>query len=198
VQVDPYQAPPISGSKPSSGKVSQAAPEPTPLETLADASPQSAPPQAAPSQPTKQAAPSALPSKAADQPASEAAQPQPAPQPTQSESVARSAATETSADELAVSIPPSPQASAAADAASADLKTLEEQIAANPPSGIASPPTAANRASAAGAEFMPPREYLGQTFDLFGDQNAAPQPMHQSPESIRRRARSKSLHYGHQ
>jgi hypothetical protein len=88
VQVEPYQAPPISGSKLSSGKVSEAAPQPTPLETLADPSPQSAPPQAAPSQATKQATPSAPPSKAADQPASQAAQPRAAPQPPQSESVA--------------------------------------------------------------------------------------------------------------
>jgi hypothetical protein len=45
---------------------------------------------------------------------------------------------------------------------------------------------------------MPPSEYLGQTFDLFGDQNAAPQPTRRSPESIRRRAHSTSRHYGHQ
>ena len=53
VQIEPYQAPPISGSKPSSGegersrRCSQLR-----LQTLADAAPQSAPPQAAPSQAT--------------------------------------------------------------------------------------------------------------------------------------------------
>src|SRR5271170_2408287 len=54
VQVEPDKAPPISSSKPSSAHVSEAAPPPAPLETLADASPQSALPQAAPSQVTKQ------------------------------------------------------------------------------------------------------------------------------------------------
>src|ERR1700691_2742263 len=133
VQVEPNQAPSVSDSKPSSAHVSEAAPQPAPLETPVNASRQSAPPQA-----TKQATPSAPLSKATDRPASQTAQPQAAPQPPQSESVGQSAAPETSADELAVAIPPSPQASAAADAASADLKTLEEQIAANPPSGAAS------------------------------------------------------------
>jgi multidrug resistance efflux pump len=199
VQVEPYQAPPISGSKLSSGKVSEAAPQPTPLETLADPSPQSAPPQAAPSQATKQATPSAPPSKAADQPASQAAQPRAAPQPPQSESVAQSAAPETSADELAVSIPPSPQASAAANAASADLKTLEEQIAANPPSGAASSPTADNRGNGATADAMGPGEYLGQTVDLYDGESIEPAPVHRSPESLHRRARPRWRHgWGHQ
>jgi multidrug resistance efflux pump len=194
VQVEPYQAPPISVSKLSSGKVSQAAPQPTPLETLADPSPQSAPPQAAPSHAAKQATPSALPSKAADQPASEAAQPQP-PQP---EGVAQSAAPETSSDELAVAIPPSPQASAAANAASADLKTLEEQIAANPPSGAASS-TAGNRGNGASADAMGPGEYLGQTVDLYDGQSILPAPVHRSPESLHRRARPRWRHgWGHQ
>ena len=193
VQVEPYQAPPISGSKLSSGKVSQAAPQPTPLETLADPSPQSAPPQA-----TKQATPSAPLSKATDQPASQTAQPQAAPQPPQSESVAQSSAPETSADELAVSIPPSPQASAAADAASADLKTLEEQIAANPPSGAASP-TAGNRGNGASADAMGPGEYLGQTVDLYDGQTIIPGTAHRSPDSLHRRARPRWRHgWGHQ
>jgi len=203
VQVEPDQAPPISGSKLSSGKVSQAAPQPSPLETLPDPSPQAAPPQAAPpqaapSQATKRATPSAPPSKAAGQPAPEAAQPQPALRPTQSESVARSAAPETSADELAVSIPPSPQASAAADAASADLKTLEEQIAANPPSG-ASSPTAGNRGNGASADAMGPGEYLGQTADLYDGQTIIPAPAYRSLDSLHRRARPRWRHgWGHQ
>jgi multidrug resistance efflux pump len=197
VQVEPYQAPPISGSKLSSGKVSQAAPQPAPLETLADPSPQSGPPQGAP-QATKQATPSAPLSKATDQPASQTAQPQAAPQPPQSESVAQSAAPETSADELAVSIPPSPQASAAADAASADLKTLEEQIAANPPSGAASS-TAGNRGNGASADAMGPGEYLGQTVDLYDGQTIIPGTAHRSPDSLHRRARPRWRHgWGHQ
>ena len=48
--------------------------------------------------------------------------------------------------------PALPRGVSAAAAASADLKTLEEQIAANPPSGAASPPTAANRGSEASAD----------------------------------------------
>jgi hypothetical protein len=99
------------------------------------------------------------------------------------------------ADQLPVSAAPSAQASAAAAAASADLKTLEEQIAANPPSGSPSPPTPAKDASAAGSEFMPPSEYLGQTIDLFGDHSATPEPKHRSPASIRRRARPTPRRY---
>jgi multidrug resistance efflux pump len=199
VQVEPYQASPISGSKPSSGEVSQAAPQATPLAAPADPSPQSAPPQVAPSQATKPATPSAPRSKTADQPASQSAPPQAAPQPPQSESVAQAAAPETSADELAVSIPPSPQASAAADAASADLKTLEEQIAANPPSGAATPTTAPNGRSQASADSMASGEYLGQTVDLYDGQSLEPAPVHRSPESLHRRARPRWQHgYGHQ
>jgi multidrug resistance efflux pump len=184
VQVEPGQAPPSSGSKLSSGKVSQAAPQPTPLETLADPSPQLAPPQAAPSQATKQATPSAPPSKAADQPASQAAQPQAAPQP---ESIARSAAPETSADELAVAIPPSPEATAAADAAAADLKTLQQQITANPPSGAASQAA------------MPSSEYLGQNYDLYDGQTIQPAPVHRPVDSLHRRARPRWRHgWGHE
>ena len=60
------------------------------------------------------------------------------------------------------STPPSPQASAAADAAAADLKKLQQQIAAFPPSGAGS-------AKSDGG--MPSSEYLGQTYDLFGGQS---------------------------
>jgi multidrug resistance efflux pump len=198
VQVEPNQAPSVSGSKPFSANVSEAAPRPAPLETRLDASRQSAPPQAAPSHVTQQATPSAPPSKAAGQPASQAAQPQAAPQPAQS-SFAQSAAPETSADELAVSIPPSPQASAAADAASADLKTLEEQIAANPPSGAGSSPTAGNRGNGASADAMGPSEYLGQTVDLYDGQTIIPAPAHRSVDSLHRRARPRWRHgWGHQ
>ena len=193
VQVEPYAAPPVSGSKSSSAPASEAPPRPAPPETRLDA-----PPQAAPSHVTQQATPSAPPSKAAGQPASQAAQPQAVPQPTQS-SVAQSAAPETSADELAVSIPPSPQASAAADAASADLKTLEEQIAANPPSGATSSPTAGNRGNGASADAMGSGEYLGQTVDLYDGQTIIPAPAQRSLDSLHRRARPRWRHgWGHQ
>ena len=182
VQVEPYQAPPSSGSKLSSGKLSDAEVQQALLQTLADAPSQSAPPQTAPSQAPIAATPPAPPSKAADQPASQAAHPQAAPQPPQPESVARLAAPETSADELAVAIPPSPEATAAADAAAADLKTLQQQIAANPPSGAGSQAA------------MPSSEYLGQNYDLFGGQSATPAPRPRSPDTIRRRARSRWRH----
>jgi multidrug resistance efflux pump len=189
VQVEPNKAPPISSSKPSSANVSGAAPQPDSQETLAEASPQATTSQSPPSQAAKQATPPGPPAQAADQPASQAAQPQAAPQPSQSESVAQSSAPETSADELPVYAPPSPQASAAAVAANSDLKTLEEQIAANPPSGAASPPTAANRGSGTSADMMSSNEYLGQTYDLEGNQSASPAPKPRSPETIRRRSR---------
>jgi hypothetical protein len=98
------------------------------------------------------------------------------------------------ANELAVTIPPSPQASAAADAASADLKTLEEQIAANPPSGAASAPAPGDHRKDANADLMAPSEYLGQTFDLEGGQSVTPNPRPRSPETIRRRAHSRWRH----
>jgi multidrug resistance efflux pump len=186
VQVEPYKAPPISGSKTSSGAVSEADVQPASFQTLADASRQSAS-QAAPSQAPAAATPPAQP---AAQLATQAAQPQMTAQAPQSESVAQSAAPETSADELAVSAPPTPQASAAADAAAADLKTLEQQIAANPPSGAAST-TAANRGSGTSADMMSSNEYLGQTYDLEGGQSATPAPKSRSPDSIRRRAHSR-------
>ena len=170
--------------------MSEAKPQPAPLKTLCAASPQAAAPRSAPSQAPIAAPPPAPPAQAASQPASQAAQPQAAAQAaspaTQQQDASQSPAS--AADQLPVSAPPSAQASAAAAAAAADLKTLQEQIAANPPSGSASPPTAANRGSAASTDFMPPSQYLGQTFDLFGDQSASPQPTHQSPASIRRRA----------
>jgi multidrug resistance efflux pump len=185
VQVEPDQAPPISGSKLSSGKVSQAAPEPAPLETLAEASPQAAPSQAA-----KQATPPGPPAQVSSQPASQASQPQ---------SVALSEASGSGSSELPVSIPPSPEATAAAEAAAADLKTLQQQIAANPPSGAASSPTAGNRGNGASADAMGPGEYLGQTVDLYDGQTIIPAPAHRSSDSLHRRARPRWRHgWGHQ
>jgi hypothetical protein len=199
VQVEPNKAPPISSPKPSSANVSGATPQPGSQEILAEASPQATTSPSPPSQAAKQATPPAPPAQAAGQPASQAAQPQAVQEPPQSESVAQSAAPETSADELAVSIPPSPQASAAASAASADLKTLEEQIAANPPSGAASSPTAGNRGNGASEAAMGPGEYLGQTVDLYDGESILPAPAHRSPESLHRRARPRWQHgYGHQ
>jgi len=199
VQVEPYKAPAISGPKASSAEVSQAAPQPAPLETPAPPSLQSAPPPTAPSQAAKPAAPLAPHSETVAQPAPQAASPQAAPQPPQSQSAAQSAPPGSRADELEVSIPPSLQALAAAHAASADLRTLEEQITANPPSGPASPPAAANRRSGASADSMASSEYLGQTVDLYDGQTVLPAPALRPPETLRRRARPRWRHgYGHQ
>ena len=197
VEIEPYQASAL-GPAPASGKVSQAKPEAT-ASLIAD----DAPPQPAAAQTMSRAPASAsTPSQAASQPTPHALQPQAAAQasrnpPPQPQSVAQSEAPETSADELAVSAPPSADASAAAAAASADLKTLEEQIAANPPSGAASSPTAANRGSETSADLMAPSQYLGQTFDIEGD-SATPEPSRRSHDSIRRRAHSRWRHYSGQ
>jgi multidrug resistance efflux pump len=186
VQVEPDKAPPVSTSKPSSAKVSGAAPQPASLEILAEASPQAA-------------APPAPPAQAASQPASQAAQSQAAAQAPQPQSAAQSETSGSGTSELPLYAPPSPEASAAAVAADADLKTLEEQIAANPPSGAASPPTAANRGSGTSADMMSSNEYLGQTVDLYDGQSILPAPVHRSPESLHRRARPRWQHgYGHQ
>ena len=184
VHVELYKAPPISGSKPSHANVSEAKPEPAPLKTLAATSPQTATPRSAPTQAPIAASPPAPPAQAASQLASQAAQPPAAPQAaspaTRQQDASQSPAS--AADQLPVSAPPSAQASAAAAAAAADLKTLEEQIAANPPSGSASPPGATNRPSDTSADMMPPSEYLGRTIDLFGDQGAVPEQKGRSPE----------------
>jgi multidrug resistance efflux pump len=168
VQIEPYKAPPISGSKSSSGEVSQAEVQPASFQTPTDAAPQAAAPHAA-----AQAAPPA----------------------TQQQDASQLPAPASAANQLPGSAPPTPQASAAAAAASADLKTLEQQITANPPSGTA-PPTAGNRGSGASADATGPSKYLGQTFDLFGDHSATPAPKPRSPEPIRRRAHSRWRHYG--
>jgi multidrug resistance efflux pump len=188
VQIEPYKAPPPApNAKPASAEVSQAPPAAAPPQTAAPAAPQAVPPQTPAHAPAPPQAGSQQPPRAA-QPQSAA----PAPQSAQPQTAAQSpSAPAADANQLPVSAPPSAQASAAEAAASADLKTLEDQIAANPPSGSASSTIAANGASAAGAEFMPPSEYLGQTIDLFGEHSAAPEP-------IRRRGRSKWQHYGHQ
>ena len=199
VQVEPDKAPPISSSKPSSANVSGAPPQPGSHETLAEASPQATTSQSPPSQAAKQATPPAPAAQAASQPASQAAQSQAAAQAPQPQSAAQSETSGSGTSELPLYAPPSREASAAAAAADADLKTLEEQIAANPPSGAASPPTAANRGSGTSADMMSSNEYLGQTVDLYDGQSILPAPVHRSPESLHRRARPRWQHgYGHQ
>jgi hypothetical protein len=194
VQIEPYKAPTAPSPTPASGQVSKSQPEAPPPQTAAQPRSQAAPAQTAGQAP---AAVTASP-QAAAQPSSPAPQPQaPAvapPQAPQQQAGAQSATPDASANQLATSAPLSSQASAAAAAASADLKTLEEQIAAFPPSGGASPPSATSRRGDATADVMPPSEYLGQTIDLFGDHSAAPEPRRRSPESIRRRARSRWRH----
>jgi multidrug resistance efflux pump len=184
VQVESYKAPPARAS----GQLSQAKPVAS-TTLIADETP----PQPALSTPKAAASP------AASQPASQAAQSQNAtqasPQAQLQPNAPAPAAPNPRADQLEVSAAPSAEASSAAATASADLKTLEEQIAANPPSGPASP-TAANPGN--GAAFMPRSEYLGQTFDLEGGQSVTPNPRRRSPDTIRRRAHSRWRRYSGQ
>jgi multidrug resistance efflux pump len=195
VQIEPYKAPSVPGAAPGSEPMTKTDAKPAPSEAAAQATarttPQPAPATGAPAQTA---------GRAPIQPASSLAPSQPAPRPPESRTAAQPqqnpqppATPEAGANGLAVSAPPSAQASAAAAAASADLKALEDQIAANPPAGV-SPPSAPNRHSDLSANTMPPSEYLGRTLDLFGDQSAAPDTKRRSPESIRRRARSTRRH----
>jgi multidrug resistance efflux pump len=184
VQIEPYKAPLAPSPAPATEPVTRAAPEPAPSEVAAYATTQPAPVTMAPAQAPGRSPAEAAPSQALGR---SAPRQQNAPPP---------AAPNATANELAVSTSPSAQASAAAAAAEADLKTLQEQIAANPPSGAPSPPAAANRSSDASANMMSPSENLGQTIDLFGNQGAAPEQKRRSPDSIRRRARSTRRHYG--
>jgi RND family efflux transporter MFP subunit len=170
VQIEPYKAPPPPAPAPASGPVTKAEPKPAPSQVAAPTGPQLA---SGPPAPIPNPAPAdAASSQAAAQPVPQAASPQ----------ATGPAAPVRGLGELAVSAPPSPEASAAASAAAADLKTLQQQIAANPPSGSGSQPT------------MPSSEYMGQTYDLFGGQSATPAQKPQSPDTIRRRARSKWRH----
>jgi RND family efflux transporter MFP subunit len=175
VQIEPVKAAPLADSRPTPGKVGKAEVMPASFQTLADATPaQTAPPDAAKPATTTQASPA----PPANSPATQAAQPQPGAAPVQPPQTA-------AADQLSVSASPSEQATAAAAAAAADLKTLQQQIAAFPPSGAGS-------AKSDGG--LPISDYLGQTYDLFGGQSAAPSPRPRSPDPLRRRARSRWRH----
>jgi multidrug resistance efflux pump len=174
VQIEPFKAAPLSDLKPAPGKVGQADVQPASFQTLTDATSQTAPAGAARPK-TTTPAPSAQPT--GQQTTQVAQQPPVAPaSPVVQNDGSQSA---TSPSELSVSVPPSEQATAAAATAAADLKTLQQQIAAFPPSGK----------SDGG---MPSSEFLGQTYDLFGGQSVTPKP--RSPETIRRRARSRWRH----
>jgi multidrug resistance efflux pump len=172
VQIEPYKAAPLPAPKPAPGELSEA--KPAAAATLvADKSP----PQPAPARAMSPAPAGAVQPQAAPQQ-------QAAPPPTTPGA---------GGGELAVSAPPSAAASNAAATASADLKTLEDQIAAHPPSGTASP------TGGTGAASMPASEYLGKTFDIEGGPSVTPGPRRKFPDSIRRRARSRWRHtYGQQ
>ena len=180
VQIEPFAAPPVAAAP---GKVSKAETELATYEPEAQPKPQ--PPAAANPAPTPPAPPQA-PGQSATAPAPQAAAPALLKAPQQ-----QPAPPAAGAGGLNVSAPPSAAASNAAAAASADLKTLEQQIATNPPSGAASP-TAGNPGSR--STFIPASEYLGQTFDLESGQSVTPEPRRRSPNSIRRRARSRWRH----
>ena len=170
VQIEPFKAAPLSDSKPAPGKVGQADVQPASFQPLTDATSQSAPAGAAKPATTLPAPPAQLAA-----PPTQAAQPQ-ATAPTASPPASAS-------NELSVSSSPSPEAAAAADTAAADLKKLQQQIAAFPPSGAGS-------AKSDGG--LPISEYMGQTYDLFGGQSVTPKP--RSPDTIRRRARTRWRH----
>lgn len=184
VQIEPFKAAPLSDLKPASGKVGQADVQPASFQTLTDATSQTAPSKAAKSATTTQAPPAQPTNPPATQQQPAASAPSPAIQPKDASQSAASPPAPVS-NELAVSTPPSPEATAAADAAAADLKTLQQQIAAFPPAGAGS-------AKSDGG--LPSSEFLGQTYDLFGGQNATPAPRPRSPDTIRRRARSRWRH----
>jgi multidrug resistance efflux pump len=170
VQIEPYKAPPPPAPAPASGPVTKAEPKPAPSQVAAPTGPQLA-----------SGPPATIPNPAPADAASSQAAAQPVPQATSPQATGPAAPVR-GLGELAVSAPPSPEASAAASAAAADLKTLQQQIAANPPSGVGSQPA------------MPSSEYMGQTYDLFGGQSATPAQKPRSPDTIRRRARSKWRH----
>jgi RND family efflux transporter MFP subunit len=180
VQIEPFKAAPVSDLKTGPGKVGQADVQPASFQTLADATSQTAPQGTAKPATTTPVPPS----QPANPPATQAAQQQPAApaSPPLQNDGSQSA---TSPSELSVSVPPSEQAAAAAKAGAADLKTLQQQIAAFPPSGAGSPKSDGG---------LPSSEYLGQTYDLFGGQSATPAPRPRSPDTIRRRARSRWRH----
>jgi RND family efflux transporter MFP subunit len=185
VQIEPYKAPPISSLKPAPLNVGQADVQPASFQGLTDAAPPASPPEA-----VAQAATTPVPpAQSANQPATQAAQPHadaPATSPAiQKKENPQSPTAASAGDQLSVTIPPSPEASAAEEAGAADLKTLQQQIAANPPAGAGS-------AKSDGG--MPSSEYMGQTFDLFGGQSATPTQKPRSPDTIRRRARSRWRH----
>jgi multidrug resistance efflux pump len=193
VQIEPYQAPSLPGPAPAPGKASQAKPEPSASLVADEATPQPAPAKAAAHAPVPAAPPQAD-SRPPPHPAEPQAAAQAPPKPPQEQNAPPPATPNAGADQLEVSAAPSAAASNAAATASADLKTLEEQIAANPPSGPASSPGGANGKDSASADLMPPSEYLGQTFDLEGGQSVTPEPRRRSPDSLRRRARSRWRH----
>jgi RND family efflux transporter MFP subunit len=187
VQIEPFKASSISDSKPAAGKTGQADMQPASFQTLADATPPSTPRETGKQAPTIPASPV----QPVSPPAKQAAQQPPAapaaPPGVQQKDASRSADSLPSpgSNELSVATPPSPEATAAADAAAADLKTLQQQIAAFPPAGAGSGKSDGG---------MPSSEFLGQTYDLFGSQSATPSPRPRSPEPIRRRARSRWRH----
>jgi multidrug resistance efflux pump len=197
VQIESYKAPSAPGPAAASGKLSQA--ERDPSATLVDDETMTQP---ASGQTMTPAAANAAPPQADRRALPRAAQPQAAqasPQASPPQSATGPAAPVRGLGELAVSVPPSPEASNAAAAASADLKTLEEQIAANPPSGAASTPAAGKSGGDPGSDVMAQSQYLGPNIDLYDGQNVEPEAALRSPESLHRRARPRWRHgYGHQ
>ena len=180
VQIEPFAAPPVAAAP---GKVSKAETELATYEPEAQPKPQ--PPAAANPAPTLPAPPQA-PGQSATAPAPQAAAPALLKAPQQ-----QPAPPAAGAGGLDVSAPPSAAASNAAAAASADLKTLEQQIATNPPSG-------AGQSRPASPAAAPPSSRRANISGRPSTSRAArasrPSQRRRSPDSIRRRARSRWRH----
>ncbi len=177
VQIEPYKAP-----------------QPAPLAMAAARTSGRAPAEAAPSQALSHPTPRSTEAEGGTQAPLKASQRQKAPP----------AAPDAGASGLAVSAPLSAEASRAAAAADADLKTLEEQIAANPPSGTpaaggaAGPPTMASSPPPGQAGAAAPTDAAtSQATQLLSDQafdrtldlepTTRPPPRRHAPETLRRR-----------
>ena len=194
VQIEPEKAPPIADSKPSAADVSKASPQPVPLQTLAEASPQAAASQTAPSQASKRATLPA-PRLASRRSAGPAGHP--------------AASCATGARRRRPATGPAAPVQVLANWRSPPHPPRRPRLRPTPLTPISrrlknrSPPTrppgarpadSGQSRKRASADAMPPSEYLGQTYDLEGDQGAAPAPRPRSPGSLRRRAHSRWRH----
>ena len=172
VQIEPYKAAPISDFKPASGNVSQADVHPASFQTLTDASSKTAPPDRAQTGGDKASPVSASINQPIDREAAQHTPPHGSPASRKRRRDRRRRRRRRSV----VGVHPALGAGhAAAEAGAADLKTLQQQIAATPPSGAASADGAQSRKRAS-ADAMGRTDTLGRPYDLFGGQSVPPSP----------------------